>query len=46
MGFIMRVFGVPLVVALTFVALAQRPAAVDPVYQASFDKWKADLVED
>ena len=27
-------------------ALAQRPPAVDPAYEASFDKWKADLVED
>lgn len=35
------------VVILTSAAvLAQRPTAVDPAYQASFDKWEADLVED
>ena len=25
---------------------ADKPAAVDPAYQQSFDKWKGDLVED
>ena len=25
---------------------ADKPAAVDPAYQQSFEKWKGDLVED
>jgi uncharacterized protein (DUF1684 family) len=39
-------FWVAALIAANSLALAQKPPAVDPAYQASVEKWKADLVED
>lgn len=33
-------------IALTTMAVAQNPSPIDAAYQASFDKWKADMIED
>ena len=39
-------FVIAVLVFANTVALAQKAPAVDPAYQASVEKWKADLVED
>ena len=41
-----RLLGVTFLIVLTTMAVAQKPPAIDPAYQASFDKWKDDMIED